>query len=95
MENVVVVLLAVASVGAVLYPLIRREAAAPDPILVVRPDDPPPTRKEVDRYRAALRRGTLCRGCGLANPEGSRFCAECGHRLESAPRDTARRRPST
>jgi hypothetical protein len=34
--------------------------------------------REVARYREALRAGTLCRKCGEANPQGSRFCGDCG-----------------
>lgn len=34
-----------------------------------------------------------CGGCGFANPDGFRFCGQCGHRLDSAapPRDELRR----
>ena len=34
------------------------------------------------RYREALRAGTVCEHCTFANPPGSRFCADCGRRLE-------------
>jgi hypothetical protein len=33
---------------------------------------------EVQRYRAAVRAGTVCSRCGQANPADSRFCFECG-----------------
>lgn len=36
---------------------------------------------EVAYYRSAVRAHTACRRCGLANPPGSRFCAECGRSL--------------
>ena len=36
---------------------------------------------EVQRYRAALRAGTLCSKCGQANPADSRFCFDCGAAL--------------
>jgi ribosomal protein L40E len=42
---------------------------------------------EVQRYRTALRAGTICRKCGQANPADSAFCFECGERL---PRDEAK-----
>jgi ribosomal protein L40E len=42
---------------------------------------------EVQRYRAALRAGTICRKCGQANPADSTFCFDCGAQL---PRDEAR-----
>ncbi len=41
---------------------------------------------EVQRYRVALRAGTICTRCGQANPPGSRFCGECGRPLRNAPR---------
>jgi hypothetical protein len=44
-------------------------------------DGEPGLRAEVDRYREALRAGTLCDRCGQANAPGSRFCAECGRPL--------------
>src|SRR3712207_3695874 len=40
--------------------------------------------REVMRYRVAVRAGTICRRCGQANPEDSRFCYECGVRLARA-----------
>jgi hypothetical protein len=36
---------------------------------------------EIQRYRTALRAGTLCSKCGQANPSDSRFCFECGAAL--------------
>jgi hypothetical protein len=36
---------------------------------------------EVQRYRAALRAGTVCTKCGQANPADSRFCFDCGTQL--------------
>ncbi|MEX0906974.1 MAG: zinc ribbon domain-containing protein [Gemmatimonadota bacterium] len=40
--------------------------------------------REVQRYRAALRAGTVCTKCGQANPAGSIFCYECGARVPLA-----------
>ena len=42
---------------------------------------------EVQRYRAAVRAGTICRKCGQANPADGAFCFECGARL---PRSDAK-----
>jgi hypothetical protein len=39
---------------------------------------------EVQRYRAALRAGTVCNKCGQANPADSRFCFDCGAPLPLA-----------
>jgi cell division septation protein DedD len=39
---------------------------------------------EVQRYRAALRAGTLCSKCGQANPAESKFCFDCGAALPLA-----------
>jgi hypothetical protein len=39
---------------------------------------------EVQRYRAALRAGTVCNKCGQANPAESRFCFDCGAPLPLA-----------
>ncbi|CAN5744656.1 hypothetical protein BH23GEM9_BH23GEM9_11140 [soil metagenome] len=36
---------------------------------------------EVQRYRAALRAGTICSKCGQANPADSSFCFDCGAQL--------------
>jgi ribosomal protein L40E len=36
---------------------------------------------EVQRYRVAVRAGTVCTRCGQANPADSRFCFECGTAL--------------
>jgi hypothetical protein len=39
---------------------------------------------EVQRYRAALRAGTICSKCGQANPADSAFCFDCGGALPRA-----------
>jgi hypothetical protein len=39
---------------------------------------------EVQRYRAAVRAGTVCTKCGQANPADSKFCFECGTALPLA-----------
>lgn len=45
---------------------------------------------EIARYRTAVRAGTACGRCGLPNPSGSRFCAECGHPLGARSRTGTR-----
>lgn len=72
-------LLAAAGIAAVIMPLARggertRPVAAAGPILT----DDAAIDAEVERYRAALRAGTICAGCRFANPAGSRYCADCG-----------------
>lgn len=86
-------IIAAAAVAAVVYPLLRGEGAGV-PLEAEEAQDAPPAdvEAEVARYRAALRAGTLCGRCGRANPEDSRFCAECGRRLAGK---RARRRRST
>jgi hypothetical protein len=92
MEPIILGLLSLGTAVLVLQPLVRSAwngydwdgtgAAAPE-------GDAPATggetgsglRDEVDRYREALRAGTLCGHCGQANAAGSRFCAECGRPL--------------
>lgn len=81
MEIAVIMIIVVGTVAAVMLPLLRRQAGEQ----LERPASPAPDdaalEREIGRYRAALRAGTLCRRCGTANAEGSRYCAECGRRL--------------
>ncbi|MGH7481179.1 MAG: zinc-ribbon domain-containing protein [Longimicrobiales bacterium] len=80
MEIVIAVLIAGAAVAMVIAPLARgprRVRSGLDPGLA----DEVALDREIARYRAALRGGTLCLDCGRANPDDSRFCAECGRRL--------------
>jgi hypothetical protein len=69
MEYLVIGVLAAAVVAVVVYPLIRSEVTALDDASLD---------VEVERYREALRNGTLCDSCLAANAAGSQFCAECG-----------------
>lgn len=92
MELLIAALLTIAAVAAVVYPLIRGDGAgvpleSEETGEVVATD----VEREVADYRAALRAGTLCRRCGRANADGSRFCAECGRPL--GPARARRRRP--
>jgi ribosomal protein L40E len=81
MEIVVILVIVIAAVAAVMLPLVKRRAGE----RLERPAEPPRNDEaleaEIAAYRAALRGGTLCRRCGAANPEASRYCAECGRRL--------------
>jgi hypothetical protein len=79
MEILIVLLIAAAGVAAVVLPLARggsspRRAVAVGPKLL----DDAAIDAEVERYRVALRAGTLCGRCRYANPGGSNFCADCG-----------------
>jgi ribosomal protein L40E len=82
MEIVVILAIVIAAVAAVMLPLVKRSAGE----RLDRPPETPPDdaslEAEIAAYRTALRAGTLCRRCGAANPEASRYCAECGRRLE-------------
>ena len=87
MEVIILGLLAMVVAVLVLSPLFRPSWAGYD-WEGRGPGEPasgidPGIRQEVDRYRAALRAGTLCDRCGQANAEGSRFCGECGRPLAS------------
>lgn len=75
-EYVLVIVLGLIAVGAVLFPLLvgrKRYASAAE------------LEADVERYRAALREGTVCSGCRGANPGGSRFCGDCGRELDAGP----------
>jgi hypothetical protein len=92
MEILVVFLITAIAVTAVVLPLVRGRGTTRDPEL----DAPEGTtrtvrqagevEREIQRYRVSLSAGTVCRRCGRANPEGSRFCSECGRRLPAARR---------
>lgn len=77
------VALALVAVAAVAWPALRPSAAP------ARAGDADQTDAaldaEVERYRAALRAGTVCPRCLAANPVDSRFCAECGTPLAPEP----------
>jgi hypothetical protein len=65
-------------------PIAAPAAARPVPASALADDE---LEAEVHRYRDALRAGTVCEYCRQANPPASRFCYECGQRLETpAPR---------
>lgn len=74
METLVPVAIALAALAAVLLPLLREKATPAGA-------DPESLEAEVERYRSALRSGTICARCAEANPAGSRFCSRCGASL--------------
>lgn len=81
---IVVLIVAGAVVASALYPLMRASRISSGPEGVgpggARGDDD--LEAEVSPYRAAVRAGTLCSKCGRANPAGSKYCLECGTKLE-------------
>jgi len=82
MDILIILVLVAAGIGAITLPLLRgrgrgRRALTTGTILT----DDQAIEREIERYRIALRSGTLCRICHFANPEGSSYCADCGRRL--------------
>lgn len=74
METLVVAALFGAAIGILTYAVVRR---SPAPV----PRDEAALRAEVERYRAAIRAGTLCRYCNHASPAPARHCMHCGRIL--------------
>jgi hypothetical protein len=77
LETKIVIALAIAVAliaGAVISQLRR-----PQDTLVASTDES--LNQKVERYRDAIKRGTLCERCLAANPGGSRYCADCGKML--------------
>lgn len=72
-ETLVIIVLGVIALGAVAYPLI---------VGTSRYTDPAELDADVARYREAVAAGTVCARCRAANPEGARFCTECGRPLD-------------
>lgn len=73
-EYLVIIVLGVIALGAVAYPLI---------VGTSRYDDDAALDADVARYRDAVAAGTVCARCRAANPEGARFCTECGRPLDA------------
>ena len=40
------------------------------------------TQTEIAAIREATGSGVTCKACGVSNPEGTKFCRECGAKLE-------------
>lgn len=85
MEFIVLAILGLAVAVFVLIPLRNREPAHYDwdgtGADTRREERRSAIEAEVLRYRQALRAGTLCTHCGLANEPASRFCGQCGRPL--------------
>jgi hypothetical protein len=98
METVVMIVLGIIVGAYVLVPLVAsRPAVAYDwdgsGSNMLRDERRTEIEADVDTYRQAIRAGTLCTRCGLANSEGSRFCAECGRPLPGATKPEAEPEP--
>lgn len=79
-QVVVVAGIVLAVLAFVLWPMLAKRGAAAAGHVV----DVDRLERRIADYRAALRRGTVCEQCLFANPEGARFCADCGTRLSAA-----------
>ena len=75
MEYVVIALVVTGAFAAVAWPLMKKNRA---PIQLA---DDAVLETAVKRYRAALKRGTVCERCLRDNPDKSKFCADCGAQL--------------
>lgn len=94
MEMLIIALVVIIAFVGVLIPLMRKRPAAADDREFARDPEPPASvpdavaddevEREIERYRTAVRAGTVCRRCGQANPADSAFCFECGARLPLA-----------
>jgi Tfp pilus assembly protein PilW len=71
-EYLVVLILGLVVLGAVAFPFLAGTA---------RYQDPADLDADIRRYRQALAAGTLCSRCREANPQGSRYCQDCGRAL--------------
>lgn len=72
-ELVLILILGVIAVGAVAYPLLVGRA---------RYDDDAELEADIQRYRKALKAGTVCPRCRHANAADARFCTDCGRDLK-------------
>lgn len=81
-QLLVALVVALAVVGFVAWPMVSKRRAAPGE--AVAGVDPARVEARIADYRRALRRRTVCRRCLYANPDDSRFCAQCGERLPAA-----------
>lgn len=79
MDRIALFLIGAVSVGFVLAPVFRARRTAASGLPSDLDDDW--LDREVERYREAVRAGTVCGSCRFANPAGSRYCADCGRRL--------------
>jgi hypothetical protein len=82
MEYVLIALVVTAALAAVAWPLIKKDRA---PIQLA---DDAVLETAIKRYRAALKRGTVCERCLRDNPDKSKFCADCGAELPATTAGT-------
>jgi hypothetical protein len=82
MEIAAVIAIVIAAFGIVMIPVFRGRAA--DAHASAGAAD---LETEILRYRASLRADSICARCGQANPQGSRFCYECGRSLPARDRE--------
>lgn len=81
-QLLVALVVALVVVGFVVWPMVsKRRGVSSEPTAVVDSDR---VEARIADYRRALRRRTVCRRCLYANPDDSRFCAQCGERLPAA-----------
>ena len=71
-DYLIVFVLTAVALGAIAFPILvgRRRYL-----------DPADLDADVERYRRALRHGSVCARCRQANAPESEFCGECGHAL--------------
>jgi hypothetical protein len=91
-EIIVVIIVGVAAIAIVFYPLLRPDAPAQDVDMEPLADtaagafaQDDALESDIARYRAAVRAGTICGRCRQANPPGSKFCYECGRAMDGGP----------
>lgn len=75
MSYLVIGLLIVGALVAVAIPFFKK------PVTDVVMRDDAALEEMVGKYRVALKAGTVCDRCLRDNPEGSKFCADCGTQL--------------
>jgi hypothetical protein len=74
-EIAIALVIALALIASAVISQLKR----PQDTLVAASDES--LNQQVERYRDAIKRGTLCERCLAANPGGSRYCADCGKTL--------------
>ena len=77
-QVLIVTAIALAVIAFVVWPMLEPKRTTPDATV-----DLDRIEQRILEYREALRRGTVCERCLYANPDASRFCAQCGARLRA------------
>lgn len=83
-ELLIVAAIALAVVAFILWPVLGRARPDDGPAGAASAVDLDRLERRIGEYRDALRRRTVCERCLFANPDASRFCAQCGVRLGAA-----------